>query len=1284
MFRGQYYTHPVMDAYPQTVFLSGTRRDLRPFFLAAQKAINERLPSYQVVTMDEVTPEDVTSDVWSQRGAATQHVLVGLVGRYYGTIRGDGPSYTEQEFDAAGRAGVDRLMFLVEAGESSLIANQDEAVRRRLEAFRARIEASVVCTQVSTPDDFADKAVRAIEAWERQTLYGALMSAEQFTRFCEPSAPEGLMSHSHLYIGVGEARRVVEEFLASSKRVLMLHGAWGRGKTRALLESCGRDLPMELRFLREGVTLDLQRLKKLAGERYALVVDNVHRLSATEQRALLLFLKHHGLDVKLIVTARTNQLHAFEAQLREQRFQKSELRLYEVPLLTNQEQRELIEAILGREDKELAYHLARRTRGNALATVLVARSVLMGADSLRKIEGEDFEYAIVKGFFDLLVNEAGNSEELRQKFEDIMELLAVVGPVHPNDPEELDALAGFLKVPPHQLLKDLDKLERAGLLSRYGGLARVPVDAVAEQLVVHAAVNSRGESTRYIEQVMNELASPFLANILRNLVAADWDPERPERVSTVTGRMWHILPGMYVRLPSRQKERMLEAVAEIAQTSPVAALRFAEWLLEQGGSLQDRDGTARTLPEQSVRFHVTELLGNVLEEPSCVARACDLLWEWAAPESPDSNGKLKSAERILSEAGEYRWTKSGSAYDAFVTWAESRSHGQRKIATPRLANYLRPLLRHESEYHWSDGVTMTMAAIGLSYSPLAALRTRVIDLLIRLATEGGWLDTQRALLALGDALGEPEGRYNREITDEERGAWAPEQQYILERLRRLRAERQSRVVDLCILQQIDWLANHGSVPSVKVHVREFFAELQQDLTGTLELSLTAKVELFETIEDAERRIAELSRDAARRLVDSSLPPEAALEILTRTFMELFEAEMQPDSSRILREVAQASQEHGRVWGRVLLNQPGHVLRPCLHNLARGTLKSSPEAGKALLRSLVEDGGADLLRGFSFWGLDPSVFDEKSLFDYQRRLMVHSDAEVREQAFRQLRHLDHVPIEDRARLLLDYPLVDFLGSAECWAASIAHCSSFYETYDQKELEFLASQLRLPHDLKYWGAKLLERLARDVPGAAVETLLARLLNPSQEWLRAERSRSESGSPLLAGLPSAERERAMSVLAEHFQHENLRTASRARRWFRMLGRGQAELLQNFRRRWITSGTLADLGKALDTFDSAPPQELFEHEAEVVAILRASARLGAQEFDDAKHALARVARRGPRMGTSGKPFPLDLFIRDQARNRAEQYPSGSMEASFFLEIADAQDREIRHQLQRDQEELA
>src|SRR6266581_4638854 len=99
------------------IFLSGTRGDLSGFFAAARAGLQCAFPEAAVSAMEGADPEDVPGDHWSHREAAKPHVLIGLVGRYYGTpLREQDHSLTEDEFDVAGRVGVDRLMFLTDAG----------------------------------------------------------------------------------------------------------------------------------------------------------------------------------------------------------------------------------------------------------------------------------------------------------------------------------------------------------------------------------------------------------------------------------------------------------------------------------------------------------------------------------------------------------------------------------------------------------------------------------------------------------------------------------------------------------------------------------------------------------------------------------------------------------------------------------------------------------------------------------------------------------------------------------------------------------------------------------------------------------------------------------------------------------------------------------------------------------------------------------------------------------------------------------------------------------------
>jgi hypothetical protein len=101
-----------------SIFLSGTRRDLKAFCARTQEALARAFPDYNISSMEGAEPEDTSGDHWSRREAARPDMVVGLIGHYYGYVPpGQQCSVTEQEFDVAGQMGMDRLMFLTGAGE---------------------------------------------------------------------------------------------------------------------------------------------------------------------------------------------------------------------------------------------------------------------------------------------------------------------------------------------------------------------------------------------------------------------------------------------------------------------------------------------------------------------------------------------------------------------------------------------------------------------------------------------------------------------------------------------------------------------------------------------------------------------------------------------------------------------------------------------------------------------------------------------------------------------------------------------------------------------------------------------------------------------------------------------------------------------------------------------------------------------------------------------------------------------------------------------------------------
>ncbi|WP_164009886.1 hypothetical protein [Pyxidicoccus trucidator] len=1249
----------------RTVFLSGTRRDLGSFFEAASAAIEKELAGYRVSTMEDLTPEDIPVERWSRREAAVPDLLVGLVGHYYGTPRAGGPSLSEREFERAGMAGVPRLMFLTEAGDPALIERQGAEERQHVASFRSRLQSGelVIRPGIITPQEFSREVVRAIGAWERRTLGGVLLPVKRFVELNEPSAPDGMLSHQHPYVGSHALLDILERFATSGQRILVLHGPWGRGKTRLLLEWCGRTRA-ELRFLREDVTLPHDALKSAVDDPYVFIVEDVHKRPDDEKQALLHFLRTRASNLKLVVTTRTNRLASFTGVLRGHHMEPGQVDVREVEALSDLAQRQLIASILGKND-EWAYTLAMRTRGNALAGVVAARAALQGRANIREIEGEHFERVVVESFLDAVLDNVEGEPARRERYKKVLRLVAVAGPVWPKDTDGLEALACFIGVRRYELHEDFSALEAAGLLVRHGGLVRIPVDAVSEYQVVDASVSPHGESTGYVEEALKTLAEPFLGNILRNLAMADWDPNQNGRVASVTGEVWQLVPDLYEHMPAVRQNKIREVIAEIAPLHPEPALRFADRFL--GPELEDAERTAPSSLSflYYVRRDFTRLLKNVLGAPVCVARACDLLWSLAMQEPNPINPQSDSAERVLQDAGEYRPTQSLAAYEAFVSWAEVRSHGANRLPGHRLAKYLSPLLHKELMHEWFDGQQITLEAKGLLYSYWKPLRRRVIDLLIRIAIDGDWKDARGALVALGAALWHQPGSFQRLVSEGERSQWIPEQEYALACLRKLRQERRSPILDLCMPMQLSRLAARERVPELRDTARALVDELQRDLAGTLEQAL-AGVHSGDRRDPAgtERERQEALQAAARVLAAPGVSPEDSLARLTRSAVALNEANRPPRVEELFSDVAQTSSRVATTWGLLLVREPGHPLRPMVNGLVRGLLGSDPEAGKLLVDVLLDDGSPDFLRSLRFADSDVELLGEAKVVALLKRMLTHPALSVRAHAFKLLAYSGGLGAAVRAGLLLSHHVNEEL--AESWAEAVVQ-EELYVVYGQEEKEVLAQALRTPRSLGHWCGELMVKLVEDVPAAVVDMMLARIEAVDREGIGFEAVPvlASHETPASEGLVPEERQRAMLALSRLLEHENVLVGEYARRWFAELASMNREVRRAIRLHWIQAGTAGAVMRALDSFEEEPPMSLFEQEDEVIALLEAAMKCGPELLEEAQQVLARVARGGVRQGAPGEQSSRDLEFRERSQVHSQKHPDETLAGRFYRRLA-------------------
>ena len=183
------------DSPPWRVYVSHTS-ELREFpatgsYLAAvERAVSAA--GHVMVDLTDLAPPDAAPARLCIETVTGCDVYVGLLGMRYGSTVPDRPetSYAELEFDTAGEAGIDRLMFLIDAESNQLgippRAFVDREYGGRQDEFRHRVEDSGLTVQrFASPDELAlllERSLRELAAARERIDHGIELARQETNR----------------------------------------------------------------------------------------------------------------------------------------------------------------------------------------------------------------------------------------------------------------------------------------------------------------------------------------------------------------------------------------------------------------------------------------------------------------------------------------------------------------------------------------------------------------------------------------------------------------------------------------------------------------------------------------------------------------------------------------------------------------------------------------------------------------------------------------------------------------------------------------------------------------------------------------------------------------------------------------------------------------------------------------------------------------------------------------------------------------------------------------------
>jgi len=1269
-----------MSQRARIVFVSGTRRDLGAFYPAAKAAIDE-LPGYRAQLMEDGHPEDIPPVRWSRRAASNPDLFVGLIGHYRGTVpAGASSSITEQEYDTAKRVGIDRLMFLTDASDPAIVAGQNPTAVEPIRVFRGRIAADVVYAKVVGPDDFAKRVVAAIRAWESRTVAGATTDVEDYFRaWLEGDKDFG---HQDALAGQATVLERIGAFAESSARILLVHGPWGRGKSRVLLE-WARRATLPVRFIRQEAEFTRQAIAISCVDHCILVLEDAQKKDPDDLRSLLAFLQRCSGEVKLLVASRTSHVGEFQTHVRGAGFSEGEESTVEVTALTDPEHRELVVGILGRDCEEAAI-IAARTRGNALAGVVAARLFRRGKLNLASIERSDeFVKVVLQTFRDALLQVVPGGAAERHR--DVLKLVAIAGPVRPGDLAEMGALATFLGWKVERFGEALSDLEDAGLLLRIGGLLRIPVDAVAESELLDACVNKHGESLGYAERALRELWPAFATNLLRNLAIAEWDAKTIGRPLNILFPVWRDLAERYAVLPASERLDMLRMLENVSGLQPASVLKFVRDAIASGLGPEESEAVLRgRFQLREIQDGLARLLVGPLLYPEHVQEACDLLWMFAEDDTRPPNQHPESPERLLREAAEYGLRKQRAVNEAFLDWAARRSIGAGAVPAYRLAAYLSPFLEKEGEHQWSEEWKLSMLSFAISYEKVRAIRERALSLLQTIAESDDAKSAAAAIETMGRALSPPRGTFGRQVTTEEIAKWFPEELATIGRLREIRDRGGRRSIDLCILSTLLWVERHSPNPELKAEAAKFISEIRITLDGSIAVALMPEHKLFFVSareEEHEGHILAICT-VAKTLVESEKSALALFARVSVVAQELKIVGVNPDGWFLLMEIARLRPDFGEAVVSALLPDPSHVLLPALGGLLNGLFESEPVRARASVEEIISSRSASALRVLAQNYMRPqwtTLLGKDVVLRHLSFLLDHDDSSVRVGALRAVAMMKTLEPRERLDLLLAYDLAGAPETGDEWAGAFEH-EALYRLCTDAEIVVILDKLCVATTLDYTNEKLFDYLCHVAPAGVVDMLLARVRRAGALPRLIDHPEHDSGNPF-RNLPVAERERALAALGVLLGDQNYRVVWAANGFMTTLSVAEKTPIRELRRSWVQSAEPKLVVRAAESMRREAPGFLLSEEALIVEVLRAAGTCSADCLRTVESDIALIAYNGIRMTDPGEPDPVDVALRDEGRTIAAKYEVGSKEATFYGVLANAAESRLKASRREEQE---
>jgi hypothetical protein len=1127
--------------------------------------------------------------------------------------------------------------------------------------------------------------------WRKDFLgLGAATSFSTSGEYFRPLLdPKRLYNHTWNLVGREDYLVQIQAFMHSDRRVAILVGRGGIGKTK-LLHAFAQKVEgnqAAMRFVIDEMPLTPESADELPDSPSVIVVDNAHRRE--DLQILLSISLRRRESIKLILACRPEGIDHILSLLNQVGFDPGEiLQFEELKELTRDEVKELAKQALGRNYAHLADQLARVSRDCPLITVIGGQLVAKRAVLVSMLQNDTaFRYTVLGRFHEVLIGRISNHLK-RGLCRSLLNLISAASPIRLNDARFMQTVGKVLRLKQSELITALGVLESAGVLLRRGNTLRITPDVLSDYILEEACLTPSLQATGYATQVFQQFLEVSASQVLLNIAELDWRVRlQGAAKADLLSHIWQSISTMFEEASNTRRRAILAILEDVAYYQPQRMMELVELAMRNPATTPNEPyGTAT---HTDVLHELPELLRRISYTLEYLPRCCEILWQLGRDDDRPLNQNPRHAVRVLADLASYHPDKP-IAFNISVLEAAERllqapdahehTYSPLDILDPFLAKVIHPTSL--------EGTKIVWYTIPVSRIRTRVIRDRVLQHLADCASSSRLKIAVRAVTSLENALSEPP-RGTTPSDDQ----WVPEQLMILSVMENLvLSNRTDPAVQLSIHGAIRWHAKHSSSEQVKQRTQRLLRSVEDSYDLRLTKSLTLSSEWYDVdgnLQSFEKRMElwqNLVASVAHEFLSKHQSAQEGVETLNDRLREFRDSAIQSNPRSFLISVSEINPNYAADMCNMIIEAPESELAKELASLLKGVRMTTIVHAVELARKAVDTQNVVLCRSiadgycWNDWAENP----QEEEVELVRRLLGHVDVHVRTLAIRSIRNLGLRFPEVAIPLLLSVEI----GGSEDLARE--YCESFAterainpDRLTRDELITSLKKLERVQDIgDYHISKFLSHACRRQASAVAELLLTRVELCDKMDLR------------FTPLPYIEFESPLDGFKEQPNYEALlrlvrdRSFDRSPRmqfWFPKLFKLMSEDFSPASLRvlneWVESGDHQRILAAAGLISDADSSFVFANDQFIINLLERAYAEGQDCYRDVCRKLFMSLHSEARSGLAGEPAPLDISIRDQAKRIAERLPTGTPAHQFYLDVEQETKDWISFSLARDEE---